>query len=98
MKKYFLQIAIILFTAIALSSCGPTRVVVANRPSAPVYARPAAPGPAYVWVSGEWIRQNGNYTWREGYWAPRLHNRNGWVEGHWSARKGGWYWVPGHWR
>ncbi|MBA2249616.1 MAG: YXWGXW repeat-containing protein [Chitinophagaceae bacterium] len=98
MKKYFLHAVFILTTAFILGSCSPSGVIVTTRPAPPRYERPVAPGPAYVWVNGDWIRRNGQYVWREGYWTPRQRNHNEWVEGHWNARRGGWYWIPGHWR
>lgn len=79
---------------IGLLSCG--RTVVAARPAAPVYARPAAPGQRYVWVDGNWIARGGRYQWRDGYWAPARKKQ--YVPGHWAPKRNGWYWQRGHWR
>lgn len=92
MKNICLAIGI---AAITLSSCA-ERVVVAERPAPPAYARPAVPGPHYVWVDGDWYVHNRKYVWREGYWAPTGGKH--WVGGHWVHRRHGWYWQQGRWR
>lgn len=87
----------VLITATA-SSCSSQRLVVRTRPAAPVLVvRPAAPGPGYIWVGGDWLWQGGRYVYREGYWAPpRRGNR--YAAGYWKRSRGGWFWVPGRWR
>jgi len=95
MKKLLRLIPVVMLLSV-FSSCGPSRVVVTDRPNPPVEVRPAAPYPNYVWIDGEWIANGGSYTWRSGYWAaPRAGHV--WVGGSWAARGNGWYWVRGHW-
>jgi len=69
---------------------------VTERPVEPVYVRPVAPGPDYVWVDGEWYISGGRYTYRNGYWAhPRGRS---WQAGSWQNRGNSWHWQRGHWR
>ncbi|MEI9945659.1 MAG: hypothetical protein WDN26_15760 [Chitinophagaceae bacterium] len=77
-------------------SCGPSEIVVTSRPNPPVYVRPIAPRPAYVWVDGDWHARSGRYYWREGRWVRPGHRV--WVTGNWESRGSGWYWRRGHWR
>ncbi|MGH2566174.1 MAG: hypothetical protein ACRDE5_16770 [Ginsengibacter sp.] len=96
MKKLFSLISI-LFVILIFIGCGPSAVVVRTRPAPPYYARPISPGPEFVWVEGEWVRQNHGYVYHQGYWT-RPHARYRRYEGgHWQHRRGGWYWAPGHW-
>jgi hypothetical protein len=43
------------------------------------YARPPAPGPNHVWISGFYEPVGGEYRWREPYWAPRPYAHAAWV-------------------
>lgn len=96
MKKILL-VGIMIIASFILPSCGPSEIVVTNRPSPPVYVRPIAPSPAYVWVEGDWVVRGNKYYWREGYWA-RARGSRAWVAGSWQSRNNGWYWRRGHWR
>ena len=91
--KNFLSIMVV-GLMLLLGAC--TAEVVATRPNDVVYARPAAPGPGNVWISGNWVWSGGNYRWHEGYWD---HARTGhvWHEGHWEEHGNGWKWKKGHW-
>jgi outer membrane lipoprotein SlyB len=76
----------------------PAGPVVAQAPPPPLAQNVVvAPGPGYVWISGEWT-WNGSWVWRAGYWAypPYLHAV--WVPGYWHRGQHGWYCRPGHWR
>lgn len=85
--------------AISLSAAAEAQFYVKVRPSHRVIvARPVAPSPVHVWVSGEWTWGNGRYNYREGYWERPSRNYSRWVEGHWRHTRRGWTWVPGHWR
>jgi WXXGXW repeat (2 copies) len=76
--------------------CGPSEMVVSDRPADPVYVRPVAPGPGYVWIDGDWYWRGGNYTYRRGYWAaPRVHRV--YTPGTWHQRGSGWYRQRGGW-
>ena len=95
MKKIFVAVMSLFFVLI-LTSCGPSRVVVSDRPNAPYRARPSSPGGGYVWINGDWYWSNGRYSYREGYWSrPRGHRA--WHEGRWERRGSGWYWRKGRW-
>ncbi len=89
-------ILLCLFMALPLESC--------------VVARPARPGPGFVWVAprtvpggvivpGHWAYRGKPY--RNKAWVPGHYNPRGkWVPGHWKTlrppRKNA-VWVPGHW-
>ena len=82
---------------ITFSSCGPARYTVVSQPVAPVYERPIAPNPNYVWVDGDWYRSGGRYAYHNGYWArPRAHRV--WTGGTWVNSGRGYYWKKGYWR
>lgn len=82
------------FTIGASWSC---RTVVTEKPNEPaVVARPAQPGPTYVWHGGEWYYTGGGYHWREGFWANHPHRV--WTDGRWVHGSRGWYWRRGYWR
>jgi len=94
MKSVFIIcIAVILFTSCATES----RVVVTERPVAPVVVRPAPPYPGAVWVTEEYRWRSGRYV----YVAPHyVHPRRSavWVPGHWQSSRGGYVWRGGRWR
>ena len=98
MKKFLFLISIFTFMAIFIAGCGPSSVVVRDRPYPPRYSQPLAPGPNYIWVSGEWIPRHGRYVYRKGYWVRPRPGHYNYVEGHWQSRRRGWVWIPGHWR
>lgn len=97
MKKLISVAGLFLTILIFLSGCGPSAMVVRDRPMAPYYARPAAPGPGYIWVNGEWLRRGRHYNYRQGYWAPPRPRYHQYREGRWQQRRNGYYWVPGRW-
>ncbi len=92
----FALVLLCLFMALPLESC--------------VVARPARPGPNFVWVSprtvaagvvipGHWVYRGKPH--KNKVWVPCHNNRRGnRVSGHWKTihapRKGA-VWVPGHW-
>lgn len=53
--------------------------------------------PGYVWVHGNWDRDNGRWRWRNGYYE---RERSGyvWTDGRWSRSGRNWVWVNGTWR
>ncbi|MEP7228662.1 MAG: hypothetical protein ABI691_00340 [Ginsengibacter sp.] len=97
MKMRIYKLSIVVATLLFITGCGPSAVVVHTRPAPPVYARPIAPGPNYVWIDGEWLHRGRHYTYRKGYWAPPRARYHQYMGGHWQQRRSGWYWVPGHW-
>jgi len=57
-----------------------------------------APGPDYVWISGEWV-WNGRWTWAPGHYVRGPHAGAVWVRGSWTRDRDGRYvWHAGHWR
>ena len=83
--------------SLTLLSCGGSRVIVAERPSAPYYQRPFAPAPNYIWIDGDWMVRNGRYVHQQGYWAAPRFNRR-WETGRWHQNNHGWQWQRGYWR
>ena len=80
---------------IAFSSCAGE--LVAARPADVIYTRPVAPGPDYIWISGDWVWTGGTYVWHEGYW-DRPRTGKVWHEGRWEAHGNGWRWNRGRWK
>ncbi len=96
MKKILFAV-MLAASAIVFNSCGPSRYTVVDQPAVPVYARPVAPGPEYVWVDGDWRWQGGRYVYTNGYWVKPRPNHV-WVSGNWQRTNKGYYWRRGHWR
>ncbi len=95
MKNFIYFISII--AMVSLASCGPTSVVVRERPVAPVYVRPLAPSPAHVWVDGYWVRGRNGYTYRNGYYRLPPRGRTYYTPGYWVRGRNGYYWKNGRW-
>ena len=97
MKRLFVVIALAV-SAIVFDSCGPSKYTVTERPVAPVYERPVAPRPEYVWVEGDWRWHGGKYVYNNGYWTkPR--GKKVYVAGEWVQHSNkGYYWKEGHWK
>ncbi|MEO6538483.1 MAG: hypothetical protein ABIT07_13195 [Ferruginibacter sp.] len=98
MKKNIL--ASMLFAMIVITSCGPSKVVVREKPVAPVYVRPLAPAPNYVWIDGGWVKNSRKrYVYKHGYWvSPRPQYRNiSYTQCYWRQTRRGYVWVPGRW-
>lgn len=93
MKKILVSCVIILSSA-GMWSC---KTTVAAKPEAVVVARPAQPGPNYIWIEGDWYVSGGRYVQRPGYWVIPRKSRT-WVPGSWHHNNHGWYWQKGHWR
>ncbi len=77
----------------------PKRTVVKVRVAPPVPAtvvvrRPARPGPAYVWRSGDWVWRDGGWRWGSGAWVMPPRAGVVWVPGTWQSG----IWVAGYWR
>lgn len=71
-------------------------VVAAAPPPAAAETVVVAPGPGYVWVDGEWIR-NGGWVWVTGHWIVPPYPHAVWVRGGWIRGPHGYRRVPGHW-
>jgi len=57
----------------------------------------AAPGPGYVWISGEWV-WHGGWVWSAGHWVYPPYPHAVWIGGYWWRDYHGWHRAPGHWR
>jgi hypothetical protein len=57
----------------------------------------AAPSPAYVWMSGHWNSEGGQWKWMAGHWDLPPTRSAIWVAGHWIQGGSGWVWVNGAW-
>ena len=82
---------------ILVSSCGPSRVAVRDRPVAPFVVRPAAPYANAVWIDGEWRWRSGRYEYIHPHYVTPRRGR-AWVPGHWTSTRRGNVWVKGRWR
>jgi len=93
MKNYLLIVSIL--TCILLAGCSAGYVT--TRPADVVYVRPAAPGPDYVWIGGEWEWSGGSYRWHEGSWQHQKEGHN-WKSGYWENGNKGYRWHKGGWQ
>jgi hypothetical protein len=59
-------------------------------------ARPVAPSPNHVWVSGYWGWAGGKHVWQAGRWIPPRPGHV-WVDAHWANEGGQWVFTEGHW-
>jgi hypothetical protein len=59
----------------------------------------AGPRPSkdYIWIPGEWKRENDEWVWESGRWMKPPHQHASWMEGHWRLETGKWHWAPAHW-
>ena len=97
MKKIAGSASIILLILITLAGCGPSAVVVRERPVAPVVVRSAAPGANYVWVEGNYVRRGRGYVYSPGYWAVPPRGRTVYKPGYWVQSPRGYYYRKGRW-
>ena len=99
MKRLVKTSALVLLLSLGAAAVQ-AQIVVRVRPARPavVVKRPAAPGPAYVWVDDDWVLSGNAYTWKGGYWAAPPRHGAVYIKGHWRKRGHGWVWVPGRWK
>ncbi|GEM_PF-1277891 len=57
----------------------------------------APPSSAYVWMSGHWTSEGGQWTWVAAHWELPPARSAVWVAGHWAPDAGKWVWVNGAW-
>lgn len=72
-------------------------VVTVAPPPPPVETIYVAPGPAYVWVGGDWTWR-GRWVWVNGHWVLPPYPRAVWVRGVWISGPTGWRHTSGYWR
>ncbi len=70
---------------------GSVQVVADN----PVMGPP--PSAEYVWMSGHWNSEGGQWKWIAGHWDLPPSRSAVWVAGHWVPQGGQWAWVNGAW-
>jgi len=70
-----------------------------ENPGAPVDSQVAGPAPsqAYVWMSGHWNSEAGQWRWVSAHWELPPSRSATWVGGHWISSGGNWVWVNGAW-
>ncbi len=56
-----------------------------------------APSPAYVWMSGHWNLDSGQWKWIAPHWELPPSRSAIWIEGHWVASGTTWVWSNGAW-
>jgi len=94
MKK---QLIILAMAGCLVGAAGCAGGYVATQPAEVVYTRPAAPGPDYIWIDGDWGWSGGAYVWHEGHWGRPRGGRT-WQRGSWQSGPRGYRWNRGHWR
>ena len=55
------------------------------------------PSPAYVWMTGHWNSENGQWKWISAHWELPPSRSAVWVGGHWVPQGGSWAWTNGAW-
>jgi outer membrane lipoprotein SlyB len=74
-------------------------VYVAEAPPPAIYEEyVAAPGPGFIWISGNWGWRGGRWVWVGGRWARPPYRRAYWVPGRWVPYGRRYAWRPGRWR
>lgn len=69
----------------------------AQSPGADAQVPGAAPAQGYVWMSGHWNSDNGQWKWVAAHWELPPSRSAAWVSGHWVSSNGNWVWVNGAW-
>ncbi len=60
-------------------------------------ARPAIPGPGYIWSDGYYEPWQGRYRWHAGYWQRPPYQGAYWVHPHYDHYDRGWGYHEGYW-
>jgi len=100
-RSNFFGLVVIVLMAVGASfitSSASAQVYVTVRPTWAPAARPAAPGPGYVWIGEDWQYRGGRYVPVGGHWAAPPRRGWIWIPGRWVHTRRGWQWLPGHWR
>jgi WXXGXW repeat (2 copies) len=93
------HIAVLLAVA-ACSAAGLARAdttAPAPQPTAQSPVMGPEPSADYVWMSGRWSQDNGQWKWIAAHWELPPSRSATWVDGHWAASNGAWVWVNGAW-
>lgn len=73
----------------------PAAVVVYDAPP-PRRVETVTVRPGFVWISGRWVQNNGQWVWMDGRWE-RERTGYAWSDGQWERRGNQWIWVEGRW-
>jgi len=70
-----------------------------DSPVAPVDSPISGPAPSqgYVWMSGHWDSQGGQWKWVAAHWELPPSRSATWVGGHWVPSGTSWVWANGAW-
>jgi hypothetical protein len=97
------KIRIGLASAACLLGCGLARAQVpdvsAGNPAPAVESQlpGSPPSQGYVWMSGHWNSEGGQWKWIAAHWDLPPSRSATWVGGHWVSSGGNWVWVNGAW-
>jgi hypothetical protein len=85
--------------AICASALAVTPGAAGDNPAAPVDSPISGPAPsqAYVWMSGHWNSEGGQWRWVSAHWELPPSRSATWAGGHWISSGGNWVWVNGAW-
>lgn len=53
--------------------------------------------PGFVWVHGNWHRDDGRWRWHAGHWE-RQRAGYVWRDGRWTRNGRNWVWIRGTWQ
>lgn len=81
----------------AIAPAVPVGAVPEGPPAATGAVAGPAPSPAYVWMSGHWNMESGQWKWVSAHWELPPSRSAIWVGGHWVSQGGSWIWVNGAW-
>ena len=72
-------------------------VVVTDAPPPPIVETVTiAPGPAFIWIGGNWVWR-GHWVWEHGHWARPPHPGAVWVPHRYEYRNGVHVFIRGGW-
>jgi hypothetical protein len=97
------KIRIVLAGAASAAICAlafavePSSVSLSPPPAADTQIMGPAPSQAYVWMSGHWNSEGGQWKWMAAHWDLPPSRSATWVAGHWISSGGNWVWVNGAW-
>jgi len=85
--------------ACVLGSVGMLAQNAGSPPTPPVDGQIASAPPAegYVWMSGHWNSEGGQWKFQPAHWELPPSRSATWVGGHWVPSGGSWVWANGAW-
>jgi len=84
---------------VVIAALGAPSRAAAQAPVPYAGSQEAAPAPssAYVWMSGRWNMEAGQWKWLAAHWELPPTRSAVWIGGHWAPGNGAWVWVNGAW-